>query len=194
MKNDNLSDPIKYAKYLQPEHELEHLFLQDEAFLLGLRWGKPRFGHPEGQVYKHIQEVLLNVDALGQNDDLRHPLRVISYVHDTFKYLEDKSYPRDWSKHHSVYARKFLEKYTNDEAMLMVTELHDEAFHCWCQIHLYNNADLGEARLKKLLKKLGDHLQLYYLFFKCDTKTGDKNQAPLRWFEENIPNIEIRNF
>ena len=49
-------------------------------------------------------------------------------------------------------------------------------------------------RLQKLLKTLDDRLQLYYLFFKCDTATGDKNQAPLKWFEQAIPNIDIKNF
>ena len=34
-------------------------------------------------------------------------------------------------------------------------------------------------------------LQLYYLFFKCDTQTGDKTQAPLKWFEREVPGIEV---
>jgi hypothetical protein len=33
--------------------------------------------------------------------------------------------------------------------------------------------------------------QMYYLFFKCDTQTGDKTQAPLKWFEQNVSGIDI---
>lgn len=193
MKTNRSSDGIDYYSYLQPENELERLFLQDDAFLLGLTWGKPRYGHPEGQIYKHIREVLDNIDSWGRDFPYREALRIIAFVHDTFKYQEDKSYPRDWSKHHSIYARKFLENYTQDPSMLNVTELHDEAYHCWCLRFLYQQPEAAKRRLKALLDRLGDDLQLYYLFFKCDTRTGDKNQAPLKWFEETITNIEIKS-
>jgi len=194
MKKQSFDQSINFVDFLQPENQLERQFLQDKVFLAGLNWGKPRFGHPEGQIYKHIKEVLENVDLLSPGEPYREALRIISFVHDTFKYQEDKSYPRDWTKHHSVFARKFLEQYTQNTALLMVTELHDEAYHCWRLLHLYNQEELGGKRLKKLLQNLGSNLQLYYLFFKCDTVTGDKNQAPLKWFEKTIPNIEIKNF
>jgi hypothetical protein len=194
MKQHSSSFPVDYHTFLQPEYGLERQLLEDPAFLEGLDWGKPRFGHPEGQIYKHIREVLDNIDLLGVDCSHRYRLRVIAFVHDTFKYKEDKSYPRDWAKHHSIYARQFLEQYTDDPALLMVTELHDEAYHCWCLKFLHNQEELYEKRLKKLLTKLDQHLQLYYLFFKCDTRTGDKNMAPLKWFEANVPNIVLKNF
>jgi len=49
----------------------------------------------------------------------------------------------------------------------------------------------SEARLKKLRASVGEYWQLYYLFFKCDTATGDKNPAPLMWFEETMEGIEV---
>ncbi|HKK73615.1 MAG TPA: hypothetical protein VJ953_00975 [Saprospiraceae bacterium] len=191
MKKKPHSDPIDYHAFLQPEQDIESSFLKDDEFIAGLDWGKPRYGHPEGQIYKHIRHVLNNIDRLGADHPLRPALRIVAFVHDTFKYKEDKSYPRDWSKHHSVYARKFLEKYTDDPAVITVTEHHDEAYHCWCLKFLYNQEELSNRRLKKLLDNLGDFTQLYYLFFKCDTKTGDKNPSPLRWFEQTVPNITI---
>lgn len=194
MKQPSKASPIDYHDFLQPEQELERQFLQDPVFLAGLNWGTPRFGHPEGQIYKHIREVLDNIDRLGPEFPHRYQLRIIAFVHDTFKYLEDKSYPRDWTKHHSVYARNFLAKYTDDPALLVVAELHDEAFHCWCLKYIHNQEELYEKRLKNLLDRLGDHLQLYYLFFKSDTLTGDKNLTPLKWFEANISNINIQDF
>jgi hypothetical protein len=44
--------------------------------------------------------------------------------------------------------------------------------------------------LEELLRRVGGFIQLYYLFFKCDTQTGDKNQASLKWFEQKNPGIE----
>ena len=38
---------------LQPESDLEKLLLTLPEFQQGLRWGEPRFGHPEGD---HTQD------------------------------------------------------------------------------------------------------------------------------------------
>lgn len=194
MKNGTLSD-VWIEALLKPENELEKTILKDSSFRKGLLWGKPRFGHPEGKIVYHIREVLDNIDKLSISSEQRIQLRIIAFVHDTFKCSEDKSgNPRDWSKHHAVYARKFLEKYINDPAILIVTALHDEAYYSWRQIHLYGKAELGKNQLEKLFVDLGESIQLYYLFFKCDTQTGDKNQAPLKWFEKTVKLIEIVEF
>ena len=49
----------------------------------------------------------------------------------------------------------------------------------------------GLERLQRLQDAMGPDLQLYYLFFKADTQTGDKNQAPLKWFEMVVKGIEV---
>ena len=191
MKNGTLSD-VWIETLLKPENEIERTILKDPSFRNGLMWGKPRFGHPEGKIIYHIREVLDNIDKLSIPPKQRMQLRIITFAHDTFKCNEDKSgNPRDWSKHHAVYARKFLERYTNDLTILSITELHDEAYYCWRNIHLYGKAEFGKKQLEQLLSQLGENLQLYYLFFKCDTKTGDKNQAPLKWFEKTVKQINI---
>lgn len=176
---------------LQPETELESELLRQPELREGMRWGEPRYGHPEGKVLYHVREVLDNVDLLDIDPVLRKQLRLITIVHDSFKNLEDKSRPRDWSRHHAVLARQFLERFTKVEAVLKVTELHDEAYYAWRAIHLYDKAEAGWRRLQQLLDRLGDDLQLFYLFFKCDTQTGDKIQAPVRWFEESVPTLQL---
>ncbi len=188
------SGRIDLEATLQPETELEKQLLYIPEFVMGLLWGTPRFGHPEGEIYRHVREVLDNIDRLSLDPADRRRLRLITFVHDTFKYKEDKSYPHDWSKHHGVYARRFLEGFTRDKAVLDIVELHDEAYYSWRLTHLYHRPVAGRNRLEKLLSRIGNHLQLYYLFFKCDTRTGDKNQAPLHWFERTIPGIEIIDF
>ncbi len=179
---------------LQPETSLEARFLQDEEFRRGLMWGLPRYGHPEGTIWRHILEVCQNIDALPVDADTRRKLRTICWVHDTFKHLEHRGTPRDWSRHHSIYARDFLSRYTDDELLLNVVELHDEAYYCWRLAHLYGKLAESARRMDHLRRRVGDYWQLYYLFFKCDTCTGDKNPAPLLWFEAREKDIEIVNF
>lgn len=185
---------------LQPETTLEASFLEEEDFVRGLQWGLPRYGHPEGNIWRHILEVNANIDRLpaevqmkkcspGSKRHFRESLRLISWVHDTFKNIEDKSSPRDWSRHHSVYARDFLANYIRDPQLLAVVELHDEAYYVWRLIKLMQQEAEARERLHNLQERVGDYWQLYYLFFKCDTCTGDKNPAPLIWFEQQMPGI-----
>lgn len=183
-----LRESIDVEALLRPETELERALIAAEPFRQGLFWGKPRYGHPEGKVLYHIREVLDNIDKLTVDAETREKLRLITFSHDTFKYQEDKS---DWSKHHAILARQFMEDFIDDQALLDIIELHDEAYYSWRLKVLYNRAKEGQKRLDKLIEKIGDQMQLYYLFFKCDTKTGDKTQSPLYWFEKNIEGIEI---
>lgn len=199
---ENYFAPVKHTlahteearHLLKPETDLERRLLADEDFLAGLFWGKPRFGHPEGEVVYHIREVLNNVDKLDIDADMRRRLRIITFVHDAFKHIEDRSIPRDWSRHHAALACKFLAKYTNEKVLLDVTALHDEAYYAWRAIHLYDKAENGQKRMNDLLETVGKDLQLFYLFFKCDTQTGDKIQAPVSWFEKTVKGIDIVNF
>lgn len=180
--------------FLQPETPLEASFLQDEEFCRGLQWGVPRYGHPEGSIMAHIREVNENIDQLPIDAETRRLLRIVCWVHDTFKHIEDRGTPRDWSKHHSVYARKFLEQYIDDQQLLNVVELHDDAYYAWRLAHLYHRLGDAEARIRAIREAVGDYWQLFYLFFKCDTSTGDKTPAPLTWFEETMDDIEVVDF
>jgi hypothetical protein len=184
-------EAINIESLITPETDLEKEVLQDPDFRKGLMWGQPRYGHPEGKIIFHIQEVLANVEKLDIDATSRRKLRLITIVHDTFKYAEHKGVPRDWSRHHGVLARNFLEEYSTEKDVLDIIELHDEAYYSWRMITLYGQEEEGKRRLQKLINRLGENLQLYYLFFKCDTQTGDKIQAPLKWFEKTISGIEV---
>lgn len=180
------------TKVINPETELERLLLSDEEVVNGLLWGTPRFGHPEGAVWLHVWEVLDNVELVSQrmgDPRLREQLRLVSILHDTFKYQEEKIRPRrNWDLHHANIARRFAEKYIDDTAVLDVIELHDEAFYAWRE--RFRDPERSQWRLNRLFDRLGEGIQLFYLFFKCDTQTGDKIQAPVAWFEETCPAIE----
>ena len=70
-------------------------------------------------------------------------------------------------------------------------ELHDEAYYAW---HLFKNKDISssEQKLNALLGRFEkNHRQLYYLFFKSDTYTGDKIIDSVQWFEDNVEGLDI---
>lgn len=190
--NYPIEDPAALKPLLKPETTQEHDLLEDQFFMEGLLWGRPRYGHPEGQIALHVREVMDNIDQLSVPTETRRQLRLLALIHDTFKFKEIRTFPRDWTKHHGMLARKYMEKqHPQDPVLLDILELHDEAFYCWRMIHLYQKPIKGQQRLERLLHRIGGNLQLYYLFFKCDTETGDKTQAPLHWFETSIPGIQL---
>ena len=188
---DSLLHTSIIEELLRPETKIENSLIQHPDFKAGLFWGKPRYGHPEGKIIYHIAEVLKNIDQLNVNSHTRQQLRLITFTHDTFKYMEDQRRPRDWSKHHGILARQFAEKFIDDKVVLSIIEHHDEAFYSWRSQYVYQQKEKGEARMNKLLETVNNHLQTFYLFFKCDTQTGDKNPKPLIWFEETVKNIQI---
>lgn len=183
--------------YIKPESLLERQILQDSDWQEGAFWGEPRPGHPEGKIIYHIHEVLDNVELATNNPIVRQQLRLIAIIHDTFKHLEEQARPRtDWSKHHSIFALNFAKKYISDKAVLDVIELHDEAYYAWRAAYVGKH-EKSELILHKIINRLTSKstLQLYYLFFKCDTQTGDKFQTPITWFEEVMrEKITIKEF
>ena len=185
---------IDFELLLAPENPLEKQLLQLPNVIEGLHWGQPRYGHPEGKVGLHIREVLDNIDQLIITEQERELLRLAAFVHDTFKYVESKTIPRHRDYHHGVLARQFLEEIDPRHQILDIIELHDEAYFAWRDIHLYRQKSRGQKRFETLLQRMDTQLQLYYSFFKCDTQTGDKTQAPLIWFEQEVTDIDLIQF
>jgi len=185
----NLPGQASLEQLLRPETALERELLSLPEFRRGLHWGEPRFGHPEGKVAIHVREVLDNIEkvpTLSREDRCR--LRLIAFAHDTFKHAESRTRPRDWTKHHGILARRFMERYTSDAAVLDIIETHDDAYYKWLS---QRRRTSPHTQLDSLISRVGYCFQLYYLFFKCDTQTGDKTQAPLRWFERVAPDIDV---
>ena len=180
-----------FVKLIQPETPLEASLLALPEFQMGYNWGLPRFGHPEGKVGIHVREVLDNIDKLPVDKHARQRLRLIALSHDTFKFLENKALNTGVYKHHGLLARELMEKYCDDESLLNIIELHDEAFYIWRAATLEGKKEAAEDRLEQLIDRIGGEMGLYFLFFKCDTQTGDKMQAPLYWFEGVLKEMGI---
>lgn len=86
-----------------------------------------------------------------------------------------------------------MENYTNDAQLLDIIELHDEAYYAWRHEVIDHDKAKADARLAQLFARVRPTLQLYYVFFKCDTLTGDKTLAPVCWFEQKVKDIQIVN-
>ena len=186
--NLTFDQKIDFERLIGPETSLESMLIAEPEFQAGYHWGIPRFGHPEGKVGLHVREVLDNVELLDTDAETRRALRLITIVHDTFKFREDKDRRNGAFKHHGLMARQFVEGYLNEQSILDIIELHDEAYYVWRGLELEKNIKASNQRFDVLLKRLEDNLPLFHFFFKCDTQTGDKIQAPLKWFERWLKN------
>ena len=182
---------------IKPENLMEETLIKDEEFIQGALWGKPRNGHPEGQVIYHIGDVLKNVDKYSTPEN-RGALRFIAIVHDTFKNKVDKSKPRWGENHHGMIARRFVERHfplaLDDIWMpeiLLITELHDEAYNAWCKGDRDGAWDKAEYRGRRLIQQLNrlNALPLYLTFYQCDNETGDKERANFVWFKNLCDNF-----
>jgi hypothetical protein len=170
---------------IKPETELENTIINDPEFIVGAMYGKPRRGHPEGEVIHHIGHVLANVDKYSTPEN-REKLRLIAIIHDTFKHKVNRNLPRIDDNHHAMIARRFAEKYITDKETLEIIELHDEAYNSWCKGDRDVNGqwNRAEIRAKNLIRRLGDSLGLYLTFYQCDNETGDKEQQNFTWFKD----------
>jgi len=180
---------IDFESLIKPETDFETMLISTPEFQDGLNWGTPRFGHPEGKVGLHVREVLDNIQHLNVDLVTYRQLRIIALAHDTFKNKEYK-FGKRW-RHHGLLARDFMEYHVRDAGLLDIIELHDEAFYIWRLWTLEKQPDAAHQRLENLLDRMGGHLPLYFLFYKCDTQTGDKIQAPLHWFEQLMKELKI---
>jgi hypothetical protein len=173
---------------LKPETELEKRIISDPEFIEGAGYGKPRKGHPEGQVVYHIREVLDNVDKFS-NSYNREDLRIIALIHDTFKHKVDQTKPKVGMNHHAMIARRYAMKFIQiPEYVFEIIELHDEAYNAWQQGGRKGDWYRAEKRAWELINKLQteDRIDLYCAFYKCDNMTGDKEQDNYHWFMDLI--------
>jgi hypothetical protein len=153
-----------------PETPLERALASDPALLHGLAWGRPRPGHPEGSVGRHVGEILAAITE--PQGPRRSELRFLALVHDAFKHRvrPSASYSRD--NDHAVLARRFAERYTADPRLLDTLELHDAPYYIW-----RTRTDDGRAALEALLARIPDLER----FVELDASTEGKDPRPLAW-------------
>ena len=179
---------------IKPENDIEIAICNNEDFIIGCDYGKPRPGHNEGKVIYHIKEVLSNVDKYC-NEANRSDLRLIAMIHDTFKHKVDRTKSKFGENHHGMIARRFAEKLIKNNNILKIIELHDEAYNAWSKGNRKNDINDWTAaiiRANNLIRLLlsDDILDLYLTFYRCDNETGDKTQECYVWFKKQLEYIK----
>jgi hypothetical protein len=166
-----------------PETDLERALAADPVLLEGLAWGRPRRGHPEGSVGAHVAELLATVDEWGEKGARRTELRFIALVHDSLKYAVSPWLLRVGENHHATRARRFAERYTEDERVLATIELHDRPYHLWRRRRLLRRPD--ERGVERMLRRLPD-LALFVRFVELDGSSEGKSPDPIRWLKDEL--------
>lgn len=154
---------------------LEDAIRADPEWQEGVRCEFSGPGHPEATVADHVDEVLANVAR--EAPELQPALRVIALVHDAFK--QDVRWWRPGRTDHARLAERFARRHVDDPGVLKVIRRHDDAYRAWRTRWGW----LARAKARRLIADLGDDLDLYRAFYRCDNATGDKSPEPREWFE-----------
>ncbi len=154
--------------------------------LEGWAWGRPRPGHPEGAVGKHVAQLLDRIDEWGETGTRRSELRFIALVHDSLKFRVAGWRPRTGENHHAMRARRFAERYIDDERLLAVIELHDRPYAIWRRIRgREDRAGRARGSLRRTLERIPDR-DLFLRFVELDASTEGKNPAPVEWLRKEL--------
>jgi hypothetical protein len=167
----------------EPETELERRVTAEPELLEGLAWGEPRAGHPEGAVGTHVSHLLETLDQSGETGERRELLRFMALVHDSFKYQVRERLPRVGENHHAMRARRFAERFTDDERVLAAIEFHDRPYAIWRKLRRRGKVD--ERALRRMLKRIPDP-DLFLRFIELDGSTEGKRPEPIEWFRDEL--------
>lgn len=183
-----MSRASELVEGFEPENELEAAVAGDEELLEGLAWGKPRDAHPEGAVGAHVADLLREIDRRGEEADRREQLRFIALVHDSFKNRVRNWLPRSGENHHAMRARRFAERFTDDERLLAAIELHDRPYALWKKMR--KKGRLDQDAFDDMLDRIPDH-DLFMRFIEIDGSSEAKDQEPIRWFRDQLERREL---
>jgi hypothetical protein len=178
-----LASATQLVAGFEPETARERALASDPELLRGLAWGKPRRGHPEGPVGVHVRDLLATIEAWGETGERREELRFLALVHDALKRRVRDWRPRRGENHHAMRARRFAERYTDDERLLATVEQHDRPYSLWRGMR--RTGQLDEARFDRMLAQIPD-LGLFVRFVELDGSTEGKDPEPIEWFHHEL--------
>ena len=167
----------------EPENTIEAQLASDPEMLEGLTWGEPREGHPEGSIAAHVSDLLGTLDEWDEPAELRERLRFITLVHDSFKGDVIEKLPKVGRNHHADRARRFAERFTDDDAVLATIQHHDRPYALWRKMR--RKGKLDERGFEKMLAEIPD-LALFVRFVELDGSTEGKNREPIYWLRDEL--------
>jgi hypothetical protein len=163
----------KYKKILE-------VIMADDRYQCGIRWGKPRRGHPEATIQAHIQELESNLALLEPKlSELEtEKLRLLIHTHDTFKFDARPGVSVTHPKNHATLASRFLAEFCNEWDLLNMLQYHDESYAIFRK--LTRDGAYDSQRLLELLVKIRDW-DLFLAFIVIDGCTLGKSPTPVEW-------------
>lgn len=133
-------------------------------------------------------DLLRTIDSWGERGKRREELRLLALLHDALKSEVDHGLPRTGENHHAMRARRFAERYVDDERLLASLELHDRPYGIWRK--LQRTGRLDAERFDQMLARVSD-LDLFTRFVELDSSTEGKDPEPLRWFRDELGRREV---
>jgi hypothetical protein len=167
----------------EPETDLEREVTAQPELLEGLAWGEPRAGHPEGPVGIHVSHLLETIDRSGVTGEARELLRFMALVHDSFKYQVRERLPRVGENHHAMRARRFAQRFTDDERLLGAIQFHDKPYSLWRKLQRRDKLD--ERGFRRMMRCIKDP-ELFLRFIELDGSTEGKRPQPIEWFRDEL--------
>ena len=130
-----------------------------------------------------MSHLLETLDESGETGERRELLRLMALVHDAFKYQVRERLPRVGENHHAMRARRFMERFSDDERLLASIEFHDRPYALWRK--LQRRGKLDERGFRRMMKRIPDR-DLFVRFIELDGSTEGKRPEPIAWFREEL--------
>jgi hypothetical protein len=130
-----------------------------------------------------VADLLATIDRWGETGIRREELRLLALLHDTLKFEVNHARRRTGENHHAMRARRFAERYLDDERLLATLELHDRPYGIWRKLRRTGRFD--EERFEEMLARVPD-LGLFERFVELDASTEGKRPEPLDWFRGEL--------
>src|SRR4051794_6300265 len=107
----------------------------------------------------------------------------MALVHDSFKYQVRERLPRVGENHHAMRARRFAERFTDDERVLAPIELHDRPYALWRKMN--RRGKLDEHGFERMMRRIDDP-EMFLSFIELDGSTEGKRPEPIEWFRNEL--------
>jgi HD domain len=130
-----------------------------------------------------VADLLETIERWGETGRCREELRFLALVHDALKYQVQNWRPKTGENHHAVRARRFAERYTDDERLLATIEQHDRPYNLWRKAR--RRGRLDEDAFTDMIDRIPD-LALFVRFVELDGSTEGKTDEPIRWLKAQL--------
>lgn len=174
---------------LENKHrEIFFKIITNKEFQENILWGKPRNGHPEGSVASHIFLLEYGLSQLRELLPLQvgyynWKIKILIYIHDSFKMKSEKRVNIHSEKNHANLAAQFYKTlYPEDKEIYNMILYHDEGYNCW---KAFQRGDKYESRLLELFQTIQDW-NLFLLFCILDSTTPGKSNEPILWLIDRL--------